>query len=230
MFQIAQSAMGFFALPEALQVVSPVLPDIGDLRDKCDTWVGGLGVATAFGGQFASHQNWQLLFNFVRRVAGAADQYEAARLGLLSVPDAKEMATTRYVRATIYFENCVSQTYQALMLISHFGKLGKLFERGDGSIFQRINLIYNRTKHVDKAIEAGQIPDNASLPVNLTDAALVAVDAELKYDELAGTISMLGDGVESILGSVFFGGGDNIGKRRHEVMAEDLTRASSDDW
>src|SRR3954454_23764312 len=97
MFKIAKSALGFFALPEAAQINAVDVPDLSDLRRESEGWACGLGVATAFGGRFSDPRRWQLLFNFVRRVEGAIDQFETGRRSLISVPKERELATSRYL-------------------------------------------------------------------------------------------------------------------------------------
>jgi hypothetical protein len=56
---------------------------------------------------------------------------------------------------------------------------------GDGSVFERLNLLYGRTKHPEKAINSGQLPPCGTLPVWLTNPGLCAVDAELTFTEMA---------------------------------------------
>lgn len=61
----------------------------------------------------------------------------------------------------------------------------------DGSGIQRLNLLYNRTKHLESAINSGQLPPDGTLPVWLTNDGLRAVDAELTFAELAEILTDL---------------------------------------
>lgn len=230
MFRIAQSALEFFTLPEAAQIKVVNVPDLSDLRRESEGWACGLGVATAFGGKFSDARRWQLLFNFVRRVEGAIDQFETGRHSLLSVPGQRELATYRYLLAVMHFESCVSQTYQALMLFAEFGKTGKLFERGDGTTFQRLNLLYNRSKHVEKAIAAGQLPEDMSLPVTVTADALVSSDARVDFSELAETLRVLGKGAGDVVGGTFFRGGDKVGEHQDDSLLAERLAKIGEDW
>jgi hypothetical protein len=63
--------------------------------------------------------------------------------------------------------------------------------KDDGSVIQRLNLLYNRTKHLETAINSGQLPPDGTLPVWLTNDGLQAVDAELTFTELAGILTDL---------------------------------------
>lgn len=230
MFRIAKSALGFFTLPEAAQIKAVNVPSLSDLRSESEGWTCGLGVATAFGEKFSDPRRWQLLFNFVRRVEGAIDQFETGRRNLLSVLEERELATSRYLLAVMHFEGCVSQTYQALMLIAEFGKLGQIFKRGDGTTFQRLNLLYNRSKHVEKAIAAGQLLEDTSLPVTVTSDALVSTDARVDFVELAETLQMLGKAAGTAVGLSFFGGGDKIGELHDESLSSEHQTEVAEDW
>lgn len=81
-------------------------------------------------------------------------------------------------RRTLYsFLRLLSQTYQAWILLARGQKI--LFANGAGSVFERLNLLYGRTKHLEKAINSGQLRPMAPFPVWLSDDGLRAVDAEL---------------------------------------------------
>ena len=65
-------------------------------------------------------------------------------------------------RRTLYsFLRLLSQTYQAWILLARGQKI--LFANGAGSVFERLNLLYGRTKHLEKAINSGQLPSYGTL-------------------------------------------------------------------
>ena len=55
-----------------------------------------------------------------------------------------------YLTAITHWEVYLSQAYQALCRLD-MGKK-EMFERGDGSMVERLSLLYGRAKHVEKAI------------------------------------------------------------------------------
>lgn len=67
----------------------------------------------------------------------------------------------------------------------------KVFEKHDGSAEQRLNLLYNAMKHVEKRINAGQIPENATSPVWLSNSGLECTDGHLTFNETADVLRFL---------------------------------------
>lgn len=60
-----------------------------------------------------------------------------------------------------------------------------LFEPSDGSVTQRLNLLYNRAKHAEKAITSQQLPQDGTLPVWLKNDGLHCVESSLTFEEIA---------------------------------------------
>ena len=121
------------------------------------------------------------LFNFLRRTEAAFREYEAAReltLAHLAKPRYKE-----YVKAIDRWEQFLSQADRAWFVLVRGEKI--LFVKDDGSIFQRLNLLYNRTKHLETAINSEQLPPDGTIPVWLTNDGLQAVGGKLTFAEIA---------------------------------------------
>lgn len=121
------------------------------------------------------------LFNFLRRTEAAFREYEAAReltLAHLAKPRHKE-----YVKAIDRWEQFLSQADRAWFVLVRGEKI--LFVKDDGSIFQRLNLLYNRTKHLETAINSEQLPPDGTIPVWLTNDGLQAVGGKLTFAEIA---------------------------------------------
>jgi len=115
-------------------------------------------------------------------------EYALARdqtLMYLKNPD----AVTAYLAAIGHWEVFLSHAYQAYRLLARNQKI--LFKQGDGSILERLNLLYNWSKHAEKAIEAGQLPAEGTLAVGLTNNGLRSADSRLTYDEMAEMLEEL---------------------------------------
>lgn len=124
----------------------------------------------------------QTLFNFLRRTESAFREYSLARdrtLAYLSNAD----AVSDYIAAIAHWEVFLSHSYQAYCLLAR--KQQVLFKNGDGSVLERLNLLYNRSKHADGAIEAGQLPEDATMGIWLTNDGLRSTDSWLTFDEMA---------------------------------------------
>ena len=61
----------------------------------------------------------------------------------------------------------------------------KAFERDDGSIEQRLNLLDNASKHLKKRIAAGQILADTVSPTWLSNRGLECTDGFLSWEETA---------------------------------------------
>lgn len=66
-----------------------------------------------------------------------------------------------------------------------------LFTTGDGSILQRLNSLYNRSKHIASAIYDNRIAPGSTLAVWLDNEGLRAVDGHLTFDEMAEILEEL---------------------------------------
>jgi hypothetical protein len=130
------------------------------------------------------------LFNFLRRTQAAFREYEEARrLTLAHLADRRRNAISLYITAVGHWEQFIPRADRAWAVLVKGEKI--LFVKGDGSVVQRLNLLYNRTKHIESAIKSGQLPPDGTLPVWLTNDGLRSVDAQLASTELAETLTDL---------------------------------------
>lgn len=130
----------------------------------------------------------QTLFNFLRRVESAFREYSLARertRNYLMNTD----AVSPYLMAIGHWEVFLSHAYQAYCLLARNRQV--LFERGDGSVLERLNLLYNRSKHADKAIESGQLPEDGTMGIWLANDGLHSIDSWLNFDEMAEILDEL---------------------------------------
>ena len=134
--------------------------------------------------------------NFIRRVHGAFLQYELARQKVLELVKDGNDRWSPYFVALTHFEVAVGQLYVALDSTRNLpsnpgGDKHQFFKPDDGSVTERLNLIYNASKHE----LAG-----AELPVWFTNEGLACKNAALTFDEfedfmltMAGVVRLLCD-------------------------------------
>jgi hypothetical protein len=124
-----------------------------------------------------------LAFIMVRRALAAIEEWESMCVG----------ASGSMRRPSVYFsalrhcEGCLAATWQAL----EFGRkaLGeKLFEKGDGTVYERLNAVYNVGRHFNP--EA--LPGGALHAVWLAGECVRTQEHELHLDELREVVCMLG--------------------------------------
>lgn len=133
-------------------------------------------------------------YNFLRRTEAAFLEYEEARqLTMTHLADPKPR---QYIKAIGYWERFLSDADRAWALLDRGEKI--LFVKDDGSILQRLNLLYNRSKHIESAIKSSQLPPNGTLPVWLTNEGLEATDAKLTFEEMADILSDLAKWADAV--------------------------------
>jgi hypothetical protein len=127
-----------------------------------------------------------LAFALIRRAEGAIGDYEEARTELASLV-AGGRSISLYFRCLRRFESTVAMLYQSLDFVRR--ALGiKLFDPGDGSPYERLNLIYNKSRHSDpETLPTGQLH-----AVWIKNDGLYADGANLTFDELRDLVRDIG--------------------------------------
>jgi hypothetical protein len=128
---------------------------------------------------------------FLRRAEAAFFSYELARKSLIEVADSVKsegrVKSSLYFRALHFFEVCIAMQWQAISLLARLAA-DKPFKKGDGSDYEKLNLIYNASKHYDPA----------SLRLGLVQAVWITNDGInidgvcLSFLELEGLMVELG--------------------------------------
>ena len=127
-----------------------------------------------------------LVFALIRRAEAAIRDYEEARTHLASLV-AGGRNISLYFRCLRSFESTVAMLYQSLDFVRRaFGI--KLFDPGDGSPYERLNLIYNKSRHSDpETLPTGQLH-----AVWIKNDGLFADGANLTFDELRDLVRDIG--------------------------------------
>jgi hypothetical protein len=170
-----------FVAPEMSTFTAASIRDMSAVSGEQDHWVLNFVLNTMLRVSVEGSIR-PTLFNFLRRTEAAFREYTLARirtLAYLANPD----AVSDYLAAIAHWEVFLSQAYQAYCLFT----MGQptLFKRGDGSVFQRLNLLYNRAKHVESAIASHQLPEDGTIAVWLKNDGLHSIDGSLTFDEIA---------------------------------------------
>lgn len=136
---------------------------------------------------------------FLRRAEASFRLHKLAREATYELLGLQQPSPSHYGIALMQWEGFLAQTYQGNALIVKMihdlsGDMSfRAFEPNDGSIEQRLNLLYNSLKHVEKRIAAGQTLPGAITPVWLSSIGLECTDGALTYDETAEVLRILAD-------------------------------------
>jgi hypothetical protein len=176
-----------FVAPGISEFTQASIPDMSGASDQQDYWVRNFMLNTILRVQI-DERTRQTLFNFLRRAESALREYELARERTLAhLRNTEEV--TAYLAAISHWEVFLSHAYQAYWLLVRGQKI--LFTKGDGSALERLNLLYNRSKHMEKAIEAGQVPSESTMAIWLTNDGVQSIDSQLTFAEMADILKDL---------------------------------------
>jgi len=131
------------------------------------------------------------LFNFLRRAEGALSAYRDARTALIEYVETPRNVLSPYFRALLNFEVCVAQCYQGYELLATASG-EKFFEPNDGSEAERLHILYVDSKHMDRMIEGGKIPTEATAAVWITNHGLESSRTALAFNELVEMLLNMG--------------------------------------
>jgi hypothetical protein len=103
----------------------------------------------------------RLVFNFIRKVEIAFNEYCLARHAIIDYLAANDQRVTAYFKALAHLENCIVHLYQAAMLFN--GIIGeKQFKTDDDSILDRLNKVYNQIKYLESYSKQNQFKRHGS--------------------------------------------------------------------
>ena len=129
----------------------------------------------------------QQVLNSLRHAHSAFTDYELARDATLRFLEDRQRIRS-YLTAVGHWEDFLGHTWLSNFLLAKaFEPDAKyvLYQRGDGSVNQRLHSLHNRVKHADEAIARGDLPGESPLVVWLTNDGLKSTDAWLTFSEAA---------------------------------------------
>jgi hypothetical protein len=135
--------------PKISRLAAPTAPDISaERKPLLNAFIFNFKLSLAL-----SNKNRQFLFNVIRKAEDAFDEYCRAVDSLREYGAARGLKLSHYFSAMRHFEHCVARVYQAVSrwnaLVETWGG-EKQFDRGDGSILERIHIIHAEIKHMDE--------------------------------------------------------------------------------
>jgi len=177
-----------FMAPEMSQFTSATLPDLSAIDSEQEHWLANYILNSIMRVNVESPDR-QRFFNFLRRSHSAFEEYAAAReltLTYLTEPETK----LSYLKAIGHWEALLAYIWQAYRLILP-ARFGNLYEKGEDSSFERLNNLYNMSKHADGAILDGKYFEDSSLCVWLTNEGLKSTDELVTFEEVAEMLTQL---------------------------------------
>ncbi|QPK61821.1 hypothetical protein IVG45_13200 [Methylomonas sp. LL1] len=198
MIKFSSAILDNFA-PTLSKLSNITLPDLTNYDSQSCFWVQNYLLSTEFRARYPDPYH-QIAMSYMRRVEASFREYELARTSLISYVSGEREKVSTYFSSIYHFEQLVSQSYQAYMLMRHLlhnetgTKYNELFKSSDGSGLSRLYKIYNYIKHCDEKLYLNKFPENASIPIWLTNTCICCQEAELKYEEIIEMLKDLANG------------------------------------
>ena len=139
-----------------------------------------------------SEEHAPLAFILVRRAEAALDEWELACNS--ATQDVR--CPSGYFKMLRHLENSIAALWQGL----EFCRLAigtKLFEKGDGSVYERLNWIYNVGRHFDPQT----LPSGDLHRLWITNDGLHTREHSVTFTEMRDTLKFLAGMVDKIAGS-----------------------------
>jgi len=177
-----------FVAPGITDFTSAEIPDMTAYDPESRFWLANFVLNSGLGGNFHPPGN-AYAYNYLRRAVAAFSEHEEARKATLGFLSSNRQSLSRYAAATLHWEFFLGQSWHAYLLLRGLFKfltkqdVLQVFVRGEGSVEERLNDLYNQMKHVESRIENGQMIEGATLPVWLRNEGLRSTDALLTYAE-----------------------------------------------
>jgi hypothetical protein len=163
------------------------IPDMSECEPQSGHWVNNHFLNSVLRGGF-EHPISAYVHNYMRRAEGAFVAHAEARRHSQRFIELEGQAPGAYARALSQWEIFLTDAWQAeAILMKLIEKVAdetyRVFEKGDGSIGERLHLLYNAMKHSESRIASGQMPEEGLVPVWLTNEGLQSTDGFLTFVE-----------------------------------------------
>ncbi len=187
--------MDRYVAPNMSRFTAATIPDMSAVSAEQEHWLRNFVLGTAMGAIVLNDDFRRSWFNYARRTMMAFREYGAARDRTIAyLARQNPNAVAGYFIALGHWEIFLGQAYHAWLLLSRepLADGHKFYKTGDGSQIERLNRLYNRSKHTETAINAGQFPPGGTLPVWLENDGLRCTDGALTFGEMTEILSELG--------------------------------------
>lgn len=175
------------------------MPDMSDHDPQSVYWVQNYLLTTTFKSKYPEPYH-QIAMSYMRRAEATFREYDLARQSLISYLSGSREALSTYFTSLYHFEQLISQSHQAYLLMRHFlhnptpDKEPRLFKVGDQSILDRLYKLYNYIKHCDDKLNSNKFPADGTLPIWLTNEGVCCCEAALTYQDFAEMLADIANG------------------------------------
>lgn len=188
MARFAGEVLTKYIAPGILSFRSADMPDMSSYNPESSHWVSNHFLNTVLRGSLQMPAG-AYVSNYLRRAEGAFSEHDRARSATTAFLQSERQSPSLYAEALLHWEFFAAQSWQGYALLQKLIQLIAddrsflVFSPRDGTVEQRLWLLYNAMKHVEKRIASGQILDETVAPVWLSDRGLECTDGHLEFAE-----------------------------------------------
>lgn len=163
-------------------------PDLGDHSAEVGDLIHNFILNSIFTSPIKTEEK-PYIFGIIRRVQMALVEYQNGRTLLLLYLNESKKNTSLYFQALSHFEIAVTQLYQAYDFWRQLGKKREsketnLLKTRDGSPLQKLNRLYNVSKH----LQPSTIPEGNLHHVWISNNGICASEVTMSFTELADLV------------------------------------------
>lgn len=152
-------------------------------RDNTIKWVNAFILNSAFRHNYQENQRL-LIMNLLRRTESSFNQYNLGSSFLDEFLQSDRNSVSAYFNSVACFESSLSYLYQAFMFGRRLTGEAKIFISNDNSPLDRLNKLYNTSKHYDERIIKDPSKEVNTVPIWLTNEGIKSDEVYLFYNEL----------------------------------------------
>lgn len=186
---LSNYSLDTFIAPHLSELTSVDVPLLHGCTGQYGHWVGNFILNTMLRVRIEDRKR-QLILYFLRKVEGAFQEYHEGRDFLAVYLQKRNEAISDYFHALRHFEVAASLAYHAYDTLRTVVQKN-LFTQADGSPLQRLNRLQNISKHANKELWRGDIPDNLSVQIWVTNSGIECHDTALSFTEFAELLQEL---------------------------------------
>ncbi len=177
--------------PEVSSFNRADIPDMSSWEKEAPYWIANFFLNSAFITSFNPPMN-AYAYNFLRRAHAAFIEHKLARDATYSFLEAGGQSPTHYCLALFHWETFLGQSWHAYAIfLKAFKGKDKVFDKGDGSLENRLNNLYNQMKHVESKIATCEMLPGATVPVWLTNDGIHSINTSMTYNETADVLQQI---------------------------------------
>ena len=150
-------------------------------------WIANSALNSFFGGELSQEEK-VFIFFFVRRAESAFNEYKYALETLKQYFSTKDKQISLYFNTLHHLEMTITMMWQAYMMYIQVAKK-QLFTKGDGSVYCRLNGIYNFSRHFDPSL---LLTDHLHA-IWITNDGIETDNDRLTFTEIEACLTEIGD-------------------------------------